>query len=182
MEPHSCIYHCQTSTPPCQFCGRLLFILGSCNLWNTIQWNWWPDQVDDVRACRVGQTNRQFVCLLWYPILLCRETACRVWGYAVIKFCDAAIASWPDGYLELIELAYVICLEWDTVVYRSYLMMTLDIALQVTTSQLSVPNTKHQVLMLAESPQEKQRWVGALTELHKILKVSSLPLPLRLSR
>jgi len=61
-------------------------------------------------------------------------------------------------------------------------MMTLDIALQVTTSQLSVPNTKHQVLMLAESPQEKQRWVGALTELHKILKVSSLPLPLRLSR
>lgn len=29
--------------------------------------------------------------------------------------------------------------------------------------------------MLAETPQEKQRWVGALTELHKILKKNDLP-------
>ena len=46
---------------------------------------------------------------------------------------------------------------------------------QVTTSQLTEPGTKHSVLMLAETPQEKQRWVGALTELHKILKKNELP-------
>ena len=46
--------------------------------------------------------------------------------------------------------------------------------LQVTTSQLAEPNTKHSVLMLADSPDEKKRWVGALTELHKILKKNEL--------
>ncbi|XP_036925407.1 serine/threonine-protein kinase MRCK alpha isoform X3 [Sturnira hondurensis] len=41
---------------------------------------------------------------------------------------------------------------------------------RVTTSQLSAPNNKCSVLMLADSENEKSKWVGVLSELHKILK------------
>lgn len=46
---------------------------------------------------------------------------------------------------------------------------------RVTTSELNPPGTKHQVLMLAESEQERHRWVGALNELHKLLRKNKLP-------
>lgn len=46
---------------------------------------------------------------------------------------------------------------------------------QVTTSELNPPGSKHQVLMLAESEQERHRWVGALNELHKLLRKNKLP-------
>ncbi|XP_054432649.1 serine/threonine-protein kinase MRCK alpha isoform X6 [Pteronotus mesoamericanus] len=41
---------------------------------------------------------------------------------------------------------------------------------RVTTSQLSAPNNKCSVLMLADSESEKSKWVGVLSELHRILK------------
>ncbi|XP_048738047.2 serine/threonine-protein kinase MRCK alpha-like isoform X4 [Ostrea edulis] len=46
---------------------------------------------------------------------------------------------------------------------------------RVTTSELNPPGSKHQVLMLAESEQERHRWVGALNELHKLLRKNKLP-------
>ncbi|KAM8817181.1 serine/threonine-protein kinase MRCK alpha isoform 11-T11 [Rhynchonycteris naso] len=41
---------------------------------------------------------------------------------------------------------------------------------RVTTSQLSASNNKYSILMLADSENEKSKWVGVLSELHKILK------------
>ncbi|XP_032955344.1 serine/threonine-protein kinase MRCK alpha isoform X9 [Rhinolophus ferrumequinum] len=41
---------------------------------------------------------------------------------------------------------------------------------RVTTSQLSASNNKCSILMLADSENEKSKWVGVLGELHKILK------------
>lgn len=35
--------------------------------------------------------------------------------------------------------------------------------------------SKHQVLMLADSEQDKDRWVGALNELLKLLRKNKLP-------
>ncbi|XP_069117855.1 serine/threonine-protein kinase MRCK alpha-like isoform X2 [Argopecten irradians] len=46
---------------------------------------------------------------------------------------------------------------------------------RVTTSEMNPPGSKHQVLMLAESEQERHRWVGALNELHKLLRKNKLP-------
>jgi len=46
---------------------------------------------------------------------------------------------------------------------------------QVTTSELSPPGTKNAVLMLAENETERQRWVGALNELQKLLRRNKLP-------
>uniref|UniRef100_A0A8C9B3N3 Serine/threonine-protein kinase MRCK alpha n=1 Tax=Phocoena sinus TaxID=42100 RepID=A0A8C9B3N3_PHOSS len=40
----------------------------------------------------------------------------------------------------------------------------------VTASQLSASNNKCSILMLADSENEKSKWVGVLSELHKILK------------
>ncbi|XP_064621934.1 serine/threonine-protein kinase MRCK alpha-like isoform X5 [Lineus longissimus] len=45
---------------------------------------------------------------------------------------------------------------------------------RVTTSEMNPPGTKFHVLMLADSPKDKQRWVGALTELLKILRSTKL--------
>nr|KAF6395099.1 CDC42 binding protein kinase alpha [Rousettus aegyptiacus] len=41
---------------------------------------------------------------------------------------------------------------------------------RVTTSQLSASNNKCSILMLADSENERSKWVGVLSELHKILK------------
>ncbi|XP_055993749.1 serine/threonine-protein kinase MRCK alpha isoform X14 [Sorex fumeus] len=41
---------------------------------------------------------------------------------------------------------------------------------RVTASQLSASNNKCSILMLADSENEKNKWVGVLSELHKILK------------
>ncbi|XP_008820578.1 serine/threonine-protein kinase MRCK alpha isoform X12 [Nannospalax galili] len=41
---------------------------------------------------------------------------------------------------------------------------------RVTASQLSAPSNKCSVLLLADSESEKSKWVGVLSELHKILK------------
>ncbi|XP_036210903.1 serine/threonine-protein kinase MRCK alpha isoform X9 [Myotis myotis] len=41
---------------------------------------------------------------------------------------------------------------------------------RVTMSQLSAPNNKCSILMLADSENEKSKWVGVLSELQKILK------------
>ena len=41
---------------------------------------------------------------------------------------------------------------------------------QVTASQLSASSNKCSILMLADSENEKSKWVGVLSELHKILK------------
>nr|XP_004653321.2 serine/threonine-protein kinase MRCK alpha isoform X9 [Jaculus jaculus] len=41
---------------------------------------------------------------------------------------------------------------------------------KVTASQLSASNNKCSILMLADSENEKSKWVGVLSELHKILK------------
>lgn len=41
---------------------------------------------------------------------------------------------------------------------------------RVTASQLSSSNNKCSILMLADSENEKNKWVGVLSELHKILK------------
>ncbi|KAL1769841.1 serine serine/threonine-protein kinase MRCK alpha isoform X10 [Sigmodon hispidus] len=41
---------------------------------------------------------------------------------------------------------------------------------RVTASQLSAPSNRCSILMLAESENEKSKWVGVLSELHKILK------------
>ncbi|CAH6789581.1 Cdc42bpa [Phodopus roborovskii] len=41
---------------------------------------------------------------------------------------------------------------------------------RVTASQLSAPSNKCSILMLADSENEKSKWVGVLNELHKILK------------
>ncbi|XP_059136662.1 serine/threonine-protein kinase MRCK alpha isoform X3 [Peromyscus eremicus] len=41
---------------------------------------------------------------------------------------------------------------------------------RVTASQLSAPGNKCSILMLADSENEKSKWVGVLSELHKILK------------
>ncbi|XP_070257344.1 serine/threonine-protein kinase MRCK alpha isoform X8 [Myotis yumanensis] len=41
---------------------------------------------------------------------------------------------------------------------------------RVTMSQLSAPNNKCSILMLADSESEKSKWVGVLSELQKILK------------
>lgn len=46
--------------------------------------------------------------------------------------------------------------------------------LQVTTSEMNPPGSKYHVLMLAESEQERHRWVGALNELHKLLRKNKL--------
>ncbi|KAL4238234.1 hypothetical protein ACF0H5_002946 [Mactra antiquata] len=46
---------------------------------------------------------------------------------------------------------------------------------RVTTSELSPPGSKHSVLMLAENETERQRWVGALNELQKLLRRNKLP-------
>ncbi|XP_052766310.1 serine/threonine-protein kinase MRCK alpha-like isoform X3 [Mya arenaria] len=46
---------------------------------------------------------------------------------------------------------------------------------RVTTSELNPPGSKHAVLMLAESEMERQRWVGALNELQKLLRRNKLP-------
>ena len=41
---------------------------------------------------------------------------------------------------------------------------------QISTSMMNPPGIKHHILMLADSKQDKDRWVLALNELHKILK------------
>uniref|UniRef100_A0A8C2MVL4 Serine/threonine-protein kinase MRCK alpha n=1 Tax=Cricetulus griseus TaxID=10029 RepID=A0A8C2MVL4_CRIGR len=41
---------------------------------------------------------------------------------------------------------------------------------RVTASQLSAPSNKCSILMLADSESERSKWVGILSELHKILK------------
>ncbi|XP_075845418.1 serine/threonine-protein kinase MRCK alpha isoform X10 [Microtus pennsylvanicus] len=41
---------------------------------------------------------------------------------------------------------------------------------RVTASQLSAPSNKCSILLLADSENEKSKWVGVLSELHKILK------------
>ncbi|XP_028611039.1 serine/threonine-protein kinase MRCK alpha isoform X2 [Grammomys surdaster] len=41
---------------------------------------------------------------------------------------------------------------------------------RVTASQLSAPSNKCSILMLADSENERNKWVGVLSELHKILK------------
>ncbi|XP_007534622.1 serine/threonine-protein kinase MRCK alpha isoform X17 [Erinaceus europaeus] len=41
---------------------------------------------------------------------------------------------------------------------------------RVTGSQLSASNNKYSILMLVDSENEKSKWVGVLSELHKILK------------
>ncbi|XP_052057180.1 serine/threonine-protein kinase MRCK alpha isoform X4 [Apodemus sylvaticus] len=41
---------------------------------------------------------------------------------------------------------------------------------RVTASQLSAPSNKCSILMLADSESERSKWVGVLSELHKILK------------
>ncbi|NP_001346473.1 serine/threonine-protein kinase MRCK alpha isoform 7 [Mus musculus] len=41
---------------------------------------------------------------------------------------------------------------------------------RVTASQLSAPSNKCSILMLADSENERSKWVGVLSELHKILK------------
>ncbi|XP_053397279.1 serine/threonine-protein kinase MRCK alpha-like isoform X2 [Mercenaria mercenaria] len=46
---------------------------------------------------------------------------------------------------------------------------------RVTTSELNPPGSKHSVLMLAENETERQRWVGALNELQKLLRRNKLP-------
>ncbi|KAM4861856.1 serine/threonine-protein kinase MRCK alpha isoform 5-T5 [Thomomys bottae] len=43
---------------------------------------------------------------------------------------------------------------------------------RVTTSQLSASNNKCSILLLADGENEKSKWVGVLSELHKILKKS----------
>jgi len=43
---------------------------------------------------------------------------------------------------------------------------------RVTASQLSASDSRCSVLMLAESESERNKWVGMLSELHKILKKS----------
>ena len=40
---------------------------------------------------------------------------------------------------------------------------------------MTPPGTKHQVLMIADSEQDKNRWVGALNELHKLLRKNKIP-------
>ena len=40
---------------------------------------------------------------------------------------------------------------------------------------LDPPGTKASVLMLAERESDRDRWVGALTELHRILKKNAIP-------
>ena len=47
-------------------------------------------------------------------------------------------------------------------------------SLQVTTSMLNPPGTRYQILMLAESESDKEKWVGSLVELHKVLKKSRI--------
>lgn len=53
--------------------------------------------------------------------------------------------------------------------------MTLFDRLQVTASQLS-PSSSHKpsILILADSDQERNKWVGLLNELHRILKKNKL--------
>ncbi|ELU12542.1 hypothetical protein CAPTEDRAFT_156898 [Capitella teleta] len=46
---------------------------------------------------------------------------------------------------------------------------------KVMTSLISPPEVSHQVLMLADNEQDKRRWVGALSELHKVLRKNSIP-------
>lgn len=46
---------------------------------------------------------------------------------------------------------------------------------RVTTSLMNPPGIKNQTLMLAESENEKTKWVVALSELHRILRKSKLP-------
>ncbi|XP_078673567.1 serine/threonine-protein kinase MRCK alpha-like isoform X6 [Branchiostoma floridae x Branchiostoma belcheri] len=46
---------------------------------------------------------------------------------------------------------------------------------RVTHSQLDPPGLQCQTLMLADSEHDKVKWVGALNELHKILKKNKLP-------
>ena len=53
--------------------------------------------------------------------------------------------------------------------------MLLPAPLQVSCSLLEPPDTRHQVLMLAEKETDRDRWVGALTELHRILKKNNIP-------
>ncbi|XP_060704472.1 serine/threonine-protein kinase MRCK alpha-like isoform X3 [Hemiscyllium ocellatum] len=45
---------------------------------------------------------------------------------------------------------------------------------RVTASQLSTSNNKCSILILADSENEKNKWVGLLTELHRILKKNKL--------
>ena len=40
---------------------------------------------------------------------------------------------------------------------------------------MTPPGTKHQVLMIADTEQDKNRWVGALNELHKLLRKNKIP-------
>ena len=46
---------------------------------------------------------------------------------------------------------------------------------QVSTAMLDPPGVKNSVLMLADSVHDKDRWVTALKELHKILKKNKIP-------
>ncbi|XP_072356332.1 serine/threonine-protein kinase MRCK alpha-like isoform X3 [Scyliorhinus torazame] len=46
--------------------------------------------------------------------------------------------------------------------------------IKVTTSQLSTSNNKCSILILADSENEKNKWVGLLNELHRILKKNKL--------
>lgn len=45
---------------------------------------------------------------------------------------------------------------------------------QVTASQLSACSNKCSILILADSENEKSKWVGVLNELHRILKKNKL--------
>jgi len=46
---------------------------------------------------------------------------------------------------------------------------------QITTSLLDPPGVKNQTLMLADTESEKNKWIVALSELHRILKRNNLP-------
>jgi serine/threonine-protein kinase MRCK len=46
---------------------------------------------------------------------------------------------------------------------------------RITSSLMDPPGLKNQTLMLAETENEKTKWVVALSELHRILKRNNLP-------
>ncbi|KAK7481172.1 hypothetical protein BaRGS_00027605 [Batillaria attramentaria] len=45
----------------------------------------------------------------------------------------------------------------------------------VTSAEMSPPGTQHQILLLAESEKEKDKWLHVLNELHKILRNRQIP-------
>lgn len=68
-----------------------------------------------------------------------------------------------------LRICYILLRDWGSNLHKT------NFFFQITTSMMDPPGLKNQTLMLVDRESEKNKWVDALTELHRILRRNKLP-------